>query len=187
MERMSEVYGNLRERLSNPFLFSYLLSWIFIKWKIFVALFWYDQSQISAQKYTSIYEFIEAHRGGWCDNLWWPLLTAIVYTFAIPMLKNLISMFQAWNHKWGDKKVFKISEDSPISFKKYIDLKTELADQTGKLRKLVDEQLIVKDELTTAKGNVVELNAKLNDQQNTISILQTAQDQLRDDRVIQGK
>jgi len=114
MEKISDILDNIRERISNPLLFSFMLSWIFINWGISVALLWYDPAQLEHDHYNSIFTFI---RSKLCsqNSFLQPLSFALGYTFFLPIVKNWISAFNAWNTNWGNRIISKISGDSELN------------------------------------------------------------------------
>ena len=101
MDKISEILNSVKERVSNPLIFSFLISWLVYNWKIPVALIWFDKEQISANGSKSIFDFIEDE---WKKNgyFWIPLFIALGYTFIFPIIKNLISATQTWMSKWGE-------------------------------------------------------------------------------------
>lgn len=101
-EKIKDVYENIKDRLSNPLIFSFLCSWLVLNWKIPVALIWYDKSQFSGCGCQTIFDFIEWH---WKKEgtFWWPVLIAFTYTLLIPFVKNGIRIIFVRAQKWGDK------------------------------------------------------------------------------------
>lgn len=47
MDKISEILNSVKERVSNPLIFSFLASWLVYNWKIPVALIWFDEKQIT--------------------------------------------------------------------------------------------------------------------------------------------
>jgi hypothetical protein len=42
MENINEFIKNFRKRLSSPFFFSFIVSWVLANWKVTIALLWYN-------------------------------------------------------------------------------------------------------------------------------------------------
>jgi hypothetical protein len=90
--KLKDVFSNVKDRLSNPLIFSFIISWLIYNWEITVALLWYDKFQIQAEGCKSIFEFIQNK----LDNKFWstilPLIVALIYTLGFPYLKGLINI-----------------------------------------------------------------------------------------------
>ena len=91
MEKISEVWGNIKDRLTNPLLFSFFCSWLIFNWEIPVSLIWYDSEQIKVSGHNSIFQFIHCKLNKEHSFLY-PILFAIFYTLLIPIIRNGISI-----------------------------------------------------------------------------------------------
>lgn len=114
MEKISDILDNIKERLTNPLLFSFILSWIFVNWEISVALLWYDPEQLERVHHSSIFTFIQS-KLNWYSCIFWPFVFALLYTFLMPIIKNIINMFYAWNTNWGNRRISRISGDTELN------------------------------------------------------------------------
>lgn len=101
-EKIKDVYENIKDRITNPLLFSFVCSWLVYNWKIPVALLWYDKSQFSGCGCTTIFDFIEWY---WINEGTFriPFIIAIVYTLVSPFVKNGISVINAVALSWGKR------------------------------------------------------------------------------------
>lgn len=162
MDKISEIFNNIKDRLSNPFIFSFLISWLVYNWRIPVALFWFDEKQISANGCSSIFEFIadDWKRNGY---FWTPLFIGLGYTFLFPIFKNLISAFQTWTLKWGEEWNLSISKGSKISLEKYLTLRESYIKEQKKLEELISSESIFINELESKSQELEESNEKLGD------------------------
>lgn len=112
MEKVIEIYNNIKDRLSNPFVFSFICSWLVYNWEITIALIWYDKTQISAEGFKSIYEFIQYKLNTkFLTPYIPPILFAFIYTLIIPYFKHGISILNQLAYNWGKEKEIKIIKE----------------------------------------------------------------------------
>src|SRR5207302_5085956 len=89
MEKISDFFKELKERISSPLFFSFIVSWLIWNWRIPVALLFYKPSDLIADGYKSYFDVIEKdlHTNYiFC----YPLLSAIGYTLLYPLLRSCI-------------------------------------------------------------------------------------------------
>ncbi|MBN8653398.1 MAG: hypothetical protein J0L67_18365 [Cytophagales bacterium] len=130
MNRLESIFDSIKERLTNPFIFSFIAAWLTFNWEVTLALFWFDSADLRAKGYSNLIDFINANTNNWSWGV--PVLLALGYTFGMPLFKMGIEWFNALVLKWTNYRLFKISEETPVSYGKYFELKKEQ-------RKLIDE------------------------------------------------
>ena len=183
MDKVSDILTNVKERLSNPLIFSFVLAWLVYNWKIPVALLWFDKKQISDSGYNNILEFIEAE---WRTNgdLWRPLGIALIYTVFLPVVKNLYRLLNSLVYKYADILDLKILKGSVVSIEKHLKFRELYLKRTEELDTIIkDEQKYltendkIRNELSIANENIkksienrIELNEIIN-QIDDVSIL----------------
>ncbi len=177
MEKFKDVFNNLKDRFTNPLIFSFVCSWIIINWEITVALIWYDIKQIERTGCDSIFCFIR-YNINISDCLWHPLLFAIAYTLLIPFIKNLIKALYSWTTKWGEDWNIKISKDGKIPVEKYLKLRENylvkiktIEDIISSENKTLEEYNELNNELQKMKAREIELQQKNNTNESFISNL----------------
>lgn len=146
-EKIKDVYENIKERLSNPLIFSFIVSWLICNWKITVALIRYDKSQIKAEDCKSIFEFIQLKIDNRWDSFYFPLILAFAYTLGFPYLRQGIRILNNKAIKWGDKNEAKFVLEGMtkehIELKKNYDITLKkVADKTDIIDKLYDLKTI---------------------------------------------
>lgn len=129
MKKIQEILDQFNERFSNPFIFSYVLSWIVFNWKIVVALLWYDSLQIKLSGANSIFDFIEIN-SDMERGVLYPLIGAFAYTFGMPIFRNLVRASNSWASKWGTNWSLNILKNGQISVNKYLQLRDEYQERT---------------------------------------------------------
>ena len=134
-EKVKDVYENIKDRLSNPLIFSFLCSWLVLNWKIPVALIWYDKTQFSKCGCNTIFDFIELY---WKNEGTFlsPVLISLIYTIAIPFVKNGIRLIFKRAQKLGDKNEAKYVLDGMT--KEHIKLKSDYDESEKKLNDKID-------------------------------------------------
>ncbi|HQQ97643.1 MAG TPA: hypothetical protein PLX35_10285 [Cyclobacteriaceae bacterium] len=136
MERSSEIFNSIKERLSNPFIFSFIASWLVYNWRIAVALFWYNSQSIKTAGYADILEFIvsELQQEG---SLKYPLYFSVAITLAIPILRITFTTFNAAITRLGNYLFFRISKESSISTSRYLQLRDRYLQSLDQLESVI--------------------------------------------------
>jgi len=113
MESVNEFLKNFRERLSSPFFFSLIVSWILLNWRVTVALLWYNSELYPNEG--DLIAFIESNTS-FLNSLGYPLLGALLY---VGLIKNLVSAFVAASSRWGGDWNLRILKKSNIPMSKF--------------------------------------------------------------------
>ncbi|HEY1045208.1 MAG TPA: hypothetical protein VGF79_02140 [Bacteroidia bacterium] len=171
MKNLNDLIGNLRERFTNPFFFSFICSWSIINWKIIIALIWFGPDQFSKSGDYSIFKFIEQNTTT-STSFWYPILLALIYTFLNPILKNIIIAFYTWSSKWGEKWNLKILKEGYISINKYMKLRSENEKQSLELMQIIQNESVYIDNFNRLQNDKNTLQQSYNDlrSENFISI-----------------
>ncbi len=167
-EKIKDIFNNIKERLSNPFLFSFLIAFLVYNWEITLAIFYNDSEQIKAEGFKSIFEFV---RNRWANNgkIGMPIFIAIVYTFVFPIFRNLVNAFQTWIIKWGEEWNLKISKNSKIGIDKYLTLRDNYIEKTKSLGEIIESESKFLVEIETKTKETNELKEKIEFLQRTIN------------------
>ena len=166
MEKLSDFFSELKERISNPFILSYLIGWCIWNYEIPVGLIFYKSGELKVDGYKSYFDLIQKHSSTW-HFFWLPLFSAIVYTFLFPFIKNLISAFGAWINTWGSNWNLNISKTLKVSSEKYLEYKIQYEEALEKISNYVNDEQSINDKLTAAQNekNVYEDRLKALDNQ----------------------
>ena len=160
MEFSSELAKSLRERISNPLIFSFLWSWTIINWKIPVALFWFNAEALNKEGYPTLIRFISAQIN--TNNcLTFPFICAIAYTLGMPPVKTLIRSFNTWIERWSNKWNLKIAQTGSISVNKFIQLKEANQKITNTLLETIASEKSIADSLNIANANLAQMTKNL--------------------------
>lgn len=149
MDKINEFFRELKHRVSNPLFFSFLIGWLVANWKIVIGLAFYDIDQLQKDGYNSYFDLI-VRTSNFYTSFLIPSITAVLYTFFVPILRNLISMFNAFIEKWGMEKTLDISKEGKISVAKYI-----------RLREIYNERQLEVEKIIESESSYVEQNQVL--------------------------
>jgi hypothetical protein len=160
-DKVSDFFKDIKERFSSPFFSSFVIAWLIINWKVPVALFWYDQGDLRRDGYIS---FIDLIRKNSTTNffLWLPLISALLYTFGYPFLRNGILAFNAWIRKWGTELVISVSKESKIPMRAFLQLREKYYQQTKLLETVIGQENTFQSENATLRNKISEVEVEKN-------------------------
>lgn len=138
-DRLSEVTNSIKERISNPFIFSFILSWLIWNWKITIGLFWLSNEQLQTLGYKSLFDLI-ALENSRCGSFKIPLITSIFITLALPLLRIIFSIVDAAITALGNTGYFWITKKGNISTERYIELREKSLKLHKQLQKVIDSE-----------------------------------------------
>jgi hypothetical protein len=158
MEKITDLFKDIKDRLNNPFFSSFLISWAIINWKILLVLIFYKQSDLKSDYYLSYLDFIQVN-GSLLKCFWAPVISGLAYTFIFPAFRNVILAASAWYKTWGTDWNLKISKAGQIPVTKYISLRKEYQDRTLELVNVIkgDNDIVLKNADLTAKTEALQL------------------------------
>ena len=173
MDKLSEIFESIKERLSNPLVFSFLCSWLILNWKITLGVFWLDISQINNFGYRTIFDFV-SHELNWEDGFWLPLVFALLYTICMPVIRALIEVLYVWIEKWSENWKLSISKNGKVGIEKYLGLKVNYDERTKILEDVIKKESIAMDSFNNLQTKYLKLESDYNDSlasKNTLSEL----------------
>jgi hypothetical protein len=153
---IGSVLDDLKERISSPFLFSFVLSFLVANWRIVIGLIFLDKEELKARGIIDKVDFVSQNLNNW-DCILWPLTGAAIYCFFYPWLRDFIKVIQAEHLTKTNAKINKVARDYPVPMMKYISKVEELSSLKQAVSKLMMEEGQVKQEnskLTTEKVNL---------------------------------
>jgi hypothetical protein len=135
MDKLSDFIDEIKVRLRNPFVASFIFSWFIWNWKIWVGLFWLNDSSLSNIGHSSYIDFVAVNLSI-TSTFCYPFGSALLLILVLPLVRNFIEMYQAWTMQWGEKKVLEISKSGVMSFEKYLEKKNEVENLKNEILKL---------------------------------------------------
>lgn len=155
-ERVTEFFKDLKERFSSPFFSAFVISWLFLNWKIPIALIFYKHQDVLRDGYKSFINLIEKN-SSWWNNFWLPTLFALAYTFLFPVFRNVIQAFNAWVWGWGSAWNLRLARSGKISIPKYI-----------RLRSIYEERTKLLEETLESESKFLEENERIINEKHTL-------------------
>ena len=185
MEKLKDILNNIKDRFSNPLVFSFVCSWLVINWQITVGLLWYDPVQISKTGCNSIFEFISDKLNP-TDCLYHPFLFALAYTIAMPTIKNLIRALYSWTAKWGDNWNLHITKGVKIPFEKYLKFREDYDKRSKILEDIISKESSNQTKYNQTKTELLQSQAIVNDLQQRVTNANEFVSQLYDITILSG-
>jgi hypothetical protein len=88
MSNKDNVIEEIKDRISNPIIFAFLLSWLIWNWEIPIGLLWYNSDTIINTGSPDILSYIK-DRVDFRRMVCSPLISAVFYVVAVPWVKNI--------------------------------------------------------------------------------------------------
>jgi len=183
-EKISDFFASFKERLSNPFIFSFIFSWLVTNWKIAIAFIYPDS--VKNTGYSNLFEFIDCQLNFYLSFMI-PIGWAFFYTFIFPMCKNWINIFQAWNTKWGNDRIFEESKNGKISVEKYLKIRETYDKRTKDLEDIIAKANTGLDDKIQFENALIEQQKKNNDTLEQLAIETTFRGQLDNSKFFEGQ
>lgn len=184
MEKLSEILSNLKDRFSSPLIFSFLVSWLVINWKIPIALLWHNSDGIQGVQ-VDLINYLSGLTD-FCHSIVIPLIFALGYTFLGPIIHNGISAFNTWNERWGNSVNLSISKGSKVPFSKYFSFKEEYDKRSKMLEEIISEENTTLTQLSEAQSNILAKDQEINQLKTEIANYKDATNKLSNTEVING-
>ncbi len=124
-ELLPSLKSHLDERMANPILGTFSLSWIIMNWKAFLFLAFSDKE--IEQKIS----LIESSYSNWATVLWFPLGFTVGYLFLLPWILLGVQVFQEKAN--GQRKALKLRSDTNYLSQKIDFVRAESALEEVKL------------------------------------------------------
>ncbi len=185
MDNIRDILTSLKDRFTNPLLFSFLISWILFNWKIVFAITYYDIEQIERLGYCTIYDFIEGELNK--DNtILYPALYAFAYTIIAPVIKNLVRLFYSWCYKWGGILNLRVTAGAKIPYERYIKLREEYDKRTKMLEDTISKEGANFIEVSDLQTKLLESQTKENELTNKLNRYTKFEMELYNTRFLDG-
>ncbi|KQS41762.1 hypothetical protein [Pedobacter sp. Leaf194] len=162
MDTFKDFFADLKDRISNPFISSFVIGWVIFNYPIIVALLFYKQTELKVDGYTSYLNIIENCRN---DNnmLWHPLLVAIMYTFLVPFFKSGVRIFNSWLLTSTDGIVYSMTKNKVVSVELHTKVSSDLEEVKSRYVESIAKESVYKDQNTALLSRIDDLNALQNE------------------------
>lgn len=139
MDKLNDIFKELKQRLTSPLIFSFLLSWAVINWRVTIGLLFYKMENLPKDQYVSYIDLIVKNYGPW-HYYFYPIIIAVGYTFCFPFIRSGIKLFQSWLNRETDERLFKISGTTTVPMDRFIKDRELYLSNTEKLKEIMDKE-----------------------------------------------
>ncbi|MGQ7852770.1 hypothetical protein ACUN24_00820 [Pedobacter sp. WC2501] len=163
MDAFKDIFQEFKDRIRNPLFSSFAIAWIFFNWRITVALIFYNEEILKKSGYNTFNNLIDARQDNY-KMLIFPFLSACVYVFGFPYIRNFINEFLANRKIENENRILDNSKKSSVKLERYIDLLKELENQQKLVGDIYSEQKKELDKTTALQSDLIrtqELNTNL--------------------------
>lgn len=167
MDKILDFLKELKARASNPLISSFIISWLFVNWRILIGLIFYTNEQLKIDGYKSKIELIYLNYTR-TNYLILPVILALAYTVLFPFVKNYVQAFNSWIHSWGSDLELKYAKKGKISVEKYLQLREIYSGRITELEKAIQvestlfvENQELKAKITSLSNDKFSLNEQL--------------------------
>lgn len=157
---MKDIIQSIKIRLNNPFILSFLLSWIFWNWPITIGLIWYNAGNINRFGYPSYYDLIVCNTDLY-NNLIYPLLSALLFLGLLPLLRLVSNFVQTWFAAKDEANVKKLSGKGFIPTMKFLELREQFEEHNKRLSDIITNESSVYTENQELKTTITEKENEL--------------------------
>ncbi len=157
-----DAFKPFLQRLSQPIVLAFCISWIFWNWEIVVALLWYSAEnvlQLKNQKgeaYSNHIAYINDLKDPW-KNYWWPLIFAAAYPVIILLLNNFHTLVK----KYEQRLFFRISRDANVPTNLLLDAQDEIEIKEKRISKFIQKETEMFGQIQDLEIANNELNSKI--------------------------
>lgn len=113
VETYKDFFEEVKSRVNNPLIVSFVTTWLICNWQIPVGLIFYEQAELAGDRYTSYFDLIYKHTDIWL-NLIIPLALACGYTYGFPYVKGWIQRHQAGVMTTTENKILEITKAATL-------------------------------------------------------------------------
>lgn len=139
METIKDFLDDLKSRVSNPLLSSFLISWLVSNWKISYGLIFYSTHDLFINNYTSHEELVRKNLDCW-NSFFLPFLISIIYTFGFPFLREIIKYLHSRIVNYWESKTLEDTKENFISVQKYITIRENYHTLTKQVSEVINDE-----------------------------------------------
>lgn len=160
---MNDLLKSINLRLNNPYILSFVISWIFWNWPIVVGLLWYNSKSLELYGYANYKVLIIENADVW-KNYIFPLCFAIAY----PYVRLGLSALQTTVNAIDERTTKRLSGKGYIPTQKFLDLREQYETNIQKLSDVISKESEVINESIALKTKIIELTSEVGKLKNTL-------------------
>lgn len=185
MEKLSETFENIKERFSNPLIFSFIVSWLICNWQITLTLIWHDLEEVRRMGFNDTFQFLK-YQLNHNQNIKQPIIVSIIYTIALPYVRNLIRVINASSELLGNRFTLKINKGASIPFEEHYKLDLKIKDREIKLSEMIQNAGELRGQILTFEQASRDNDNKIFELKKKIRILEDFKQELKDITFLDG-
>lgn len=141
------ILGPINQRLSNPYLGSFILSWCIVNWKPIVFLIFSKETIEKKIKYVSA----NFYGQGWENPYNWflyliiPILFTIFYALCLPRIENVFEKLNSPVLKTKKRRIHEVNIDSYNERITYAELQAKMEDAKTNYKSLEEKNKVISD------------------------------------------
>ena len=164
MDQLKEFFGGAKERLNNPFFFSFILSWFLWNWEVTLALLYWNDG------FLNLLDFA-ACKTDWVHSLVFPVLSAFAYL----VIKLGASALVTWFDKKSDNLNISIAKEKSVKLSKYLRDRERLDISLDNLEKIINAENVTTIQLNKQRQIADKARVDLAEARNVITDLRIQQ------------
>jgi hypothetical protein len=186
MTDFKDFLNQVKIRLTNPLIFSFLVSWTIINWRVILGSFYLNENSLDKLGYSNYLDFISGTID-WANGVCYPVLSAIIYTIVSPILRLSIQLFNTWINKIGNNQIRKVAKESFIQYEIYDQLLEELQVQRKRNEDMLNENVLLSNQLSDLKSKYLDEKNNADSIKSTNQELTTRYVKTFDKSILNGK
>ncbi|WOK09279.1 hypothetical protein RT717_11580 [Imperialibacter roseus] len=181
MNKINDFFDTLKERFTNPFFASFIISWALINWEITLALLYWENG------FDGLIDYI-SKKADWYYGFVYPFIAACLY----PFFRIAVDAAITWIKKISDNWNINISKERSVKISKYLRDRERLDTSLQNLEKIINAENVTADQLkkqieiaetlqvnlAESRNRLVELEQQVKDSTALEKKFSNAQDQL---------
>lgn len=162
MTGIKEFFEELKIRISNPLISSFIISWLICNWKIVILLLFYRADDFPVEHSQTFMSYILAN-SSFVGSFFLPLTLALAYTFASPYVSAWVKLFHAQVSAKNVSDILESTDERSMPMKKFIKQMKDINEQEREIQDLaaVEGQIRI-DMQNIEKENTVLQNKIIN-------------------------
>lgn len=141
-------------RIAQPVILSFCISWILWNWEVVIALLWYDAETIKATNSSTHMEYIKLHANGW-KNYVLPLSFAL---FFLPVRYG-VNWLNAFFRTKERSHVLQVTGTGKMSTLRFLELKKSYDDRIASISEFIDKEADIQKKLNEAESELMSLRS----------------------------
>lgn len=160
METIQDFLKDIKDRLTNPLISSFIIAWLVTNWRITLGVLLYDIKDLKADGYESYHQLV-VWNSNWWHTLILPGCVSLFYTFAFPYIRAFIKLKHAEVISTNDTEILAATKEGKIPVNKYLELREQSLLTIKKFEDLIEAEADTLNENNKLKAEIVSLKSSL--------------------------